>query len=546
MIVDYPFNFTILDRSDSESIIKRVKDSLHLGGSGKRFPSKRVLLSMISGSVNKCCPLELIIIKDYTQFVEHTADILAVSKGYTSFKENNHLMDYDDLLVNLRRLLSESAFALDEICSQFHYLLVDEYQDTNLIQAELVSLLGSHHKNIMAVGDDAQSIYSFRGADYENIMQFPEQYPGADVIKLEQNYRSSQAILSLTNAVISQAKTRYTKQLFSTLPTYELPLLCTVSSQQEEARMAVDNIQHLISQGIPKENIAVLFRSGFDSYNIEVELLSRNIDFHKRGGIKFTDSAHVKDMLAFFRLLLNDCDKLSWTRILLMLQKVGPKTVCKILSTVLAANTPFFSLHRYPSKAKWAGDLHALADMLISLRRSGLSLVQRFDLIMTWYEPIFQRIYPDDYLKRLHDLDYVRTLASEYFDVESFLDHTALDPPDSVDSSSDESKLVLSTIHSSKGLEWDAVFVLGLADGLFPRKDVGEDLEEERRLFYVASTRAKQVLYLMYPKLIRTYDGKITSAPLTPFLSGIDSSLYWEIQSSTVRNYLEREGSTAA
>lgn len=526
----FPSDFTIIDRGDSEGIINHIRTSLNLAGPGKRFPAKRVLFNIFSGATNKSYPVEEMIIREHTHLVEYTEDMLSVLREYRAFKESNRLMDYDDLLLNLRRLLSESDIAHDRICSQFRYILVDEYQDTNLIQAEIVSLLGSDHCDIMAVGDDAQSIYSFRGADYENIMEFPDKYPDARIIRLEQNYRSCRPVLSLTNAVIAQAENRYTKELFSDIPGNDLPLLYTVPSEKDEARVVAGNIEQLISSGTPRENIAVLFRSGFHSYNIELELLSRNIDFDKRGGMKFTESAHVKDLLAFFRLLLNTFDNLSLTRILLMLEKVGPKTVGKILSSVLGQDDPLLALREYRSKAKWSENLRALAETLLALRIPGLTVVERFDLVMKWYEPVFERIYHDDYPRRRHDLEYVRTLASEYYDIQSFIDDTALDPPESSESSDrtdKDKKLVLSTIHSAKGLEWDVVFIIGLADGLFPRQNAESgELEEERRLLYVAATRAKRRLYLMYPELIRTPDRKYHQAALTPFLADIDSSLY--------------------
>ncbi|WPD22847.1 MAG: ATP-dependent helicase [Candidatus Electrothrix scaldis] len=530
----FPSDFTIIDRGDSEGIINHIRTSLNLAGAGKRFPAKRVLFNILSAAVNKSYPVQDIIMREHTHLVEYTHDILAVHREYQAFKENNRLMDYDDLLVNLRRLLSESDIAQERICSQFRYILVDEYQDTNLIQAEIVGLLALEHNNIMAVGDDAQSIYSFRGADFENIMQFPDQYPGAQTIKLEQNYRSVRPILALTNAVIAQAETRYTKELFSDIPGKELPLLYKVSSEKDEARLVASTIHELITAGTPQENIAVLFRSGFHSYNLEIELLAKNIDFDKRGGMKFTESAHVKDVLAFFRLLLNAYDNLSLTRILLMLEKVGPKTVGNILSTVLDHKDPIAALKEYKSRSKWIGNLHALADMLLKLRAPGLTVVARFDLVMTWYEAAFERIYHDDYPKRRHDLEYVRTLAAEYYDIQSFIDDTALDPPEVTEATTNQDpkkkKLVLSTIHSAKGLEWDVVFLIGLADGLFPRQNADdEELEEERRLLYVAATRAKQQLFLMYPELIRTPDRKYHQASLSPFLQQVSPRLYEKV-----------------
>ena len=529
-LLGFPSDFTIIDRGDSEGIINHIRTSLNLAGSGKRFPSKRILFNIFSGAANKSYPVEELIIREHTHLVEYIPDILSVFNEYGNFKENNRLMDYDDLLLNLRLLLSESDRARERICSQFRYVLVDEYQDTNLTQADIAGFLALHHNNITAVGDDAQSVYSFRGADYRNIIEFPDRYPGTDVITLERNYRSCRPVLSLTNAIIARAETRYAKELHSDIESAELPVLYTASSEKDEARVAAEKIRELISSGMPRENIAVLFRSGFHSYHIELELLARNIDFDKRGGMKFTESAHVKDVLAFFRLLLNTYDRLSLTRILLMLEKVGPKTVGNILSSVLEENDPIVALREYKSKSKWIDSLYHLAETLLGLRAPGLTVVERFDLIMRWYEPVFERIYHDDYPKRRHDLEAVRTLASEYYDIQSFIDDTALDPPESSDSSSDRKengKLVLSTIHSAKGLEWDTVFIIGLADGLFPRANAEyEELEEERRLLYVAATRAKHHLYLMHPELIRTPDRKYHQAALSPFLEDVDPHLY--------------------
>ncbi|MCI5219146.1 MAG: ATP-dependent helicase, partial [Candidatus Electrothrix sp. LOE2] len=460
-------------------------------------------------------------------------------------KQAQDQLSFDDLLTRLEAALQGEAGGrlARSIGRRFPVIMVDEFQDTDPLQyrifaavhraaaAEHASSTADKTPGLFLIGDPKQAIYSFRGADYQNIMEFPDKYPGTDIIMLEQNYRSVRPVLALTNAVIAQAESRYTKQLFSDIPSDELPLLYTVPTEKDEARAVAGKIQHLIADGMPRENIAVLFRSGFHSYNIELELLSRNIDFDKRGGMKFTESAHVKDVLSFFRLLLNAYDNLSLTRILLMLEKVGPKTVGSILSSVLQENDPVLALRQYRSKSKWCRNLHSLADMLIKLRSPGFTVVERFDLIMTWYEAVFERIYYDDYPKRRHDLEYVRTLAAEYYDIRSFIDDTALDPPDSVASDRDkDKKLVLSTIHSAKGLEWDAVFIIGLADGLFPRQNAeSEELEEERRLLYVAATRAKKRLFLMHPELIRTPDRKYHHAALSPFLFDVDHSLYEKV-----------------
>lgn len=522
--------FTIIDRGDAEGIITLLRNSLGLSGADKRFPGKRIILNLLSGAVNKSIDLEELIFDTQHHLVKFTDDILNIRKEYAAFKLNNGLMDYDDLLVNWRRLLSKSPRARQEIASQFRHILVDEYQDSNLIQAQIVRLLAHGHDNVMAVGDDAQSIYSFRGADFYNIMRFSEQFPGAAIIKLEQNYRSVQPILALTNAVIARAEEKYSKKLFSEIKGKEKPLLYSARNEGAEARFVVEKIKKLLDTGMPSREIAVLFRSGFHSYKLEMELAAHSLDFEKRGGMKLTEAAHIKDVLSFLRVLINPWDKLSWNRILLQLDKVGPKTARKILDTITTQDQPIQALGEYKSTAKWNDALKQLAAALARMYDLNLSPSAVFDLVTEYYQPVFERIYHDDYPKRYRDLEQLGVLISGYRDLQSFVDDTALDPPESAvgAAESDSEKLILSTVHSAKGLEWNTVFIIGLAEGHFPHQKTvpGEQWEEERRLLYVAATRAEKRLFLSYPRTIMTPDRKFLNALMSPFLREINPGLY--------------------
>ncbi len=528
----FPPGFTIIDRGDAEGIINLLKSSLGLAGAGKRFPSKRIIMNLMSGAINKARPLEELVFENHIHLSEFVDDFHTIRDHYNQFKLDHGLMDYDDLLVNWQRLLAESDTAGAEISGRFQYILVDEYQDTNLIQAEIVRLLARDHDNVMVVGDDAQSIYSFRGADFYNIMRFPNQFPGTKVIKLEQNYRSTQPILSLTNSIIEQAEEKFTKSLFTEIEGGVRPEVFSGGSEAIEARFVVDSIDKLLKEGTPKNEIAVLFRSGFHSYKLEMELTSRYLEFEKRGGLKLTESAHIKDALSFLRIQVNPWDNLSWNRILLQLDKVGPKTAQKILSTISENDNPAKALATYKPAPSWKQGFTQLLELLQRLQDSNLTPGGQFDLIMEYYQPIFEKIYHDDYPKRSKELEHIRALIGGYGDLQSFVDDTALDPPESgaaeQNTTPEEGRLILSTIHSAKGLEWNAVFVIGLAEGRFPHQNAvpGEQWEEERRLLYVAATRAKKQLFLTYPRQLMTPDRKLRHAVMSPFLREINPGLY--------------------
>jgi len=524
-------NFTIIDRGDAEGIVNLIKSSLGMAGAGKRFPSKRVIMNLISGAINKSTSIEQLVYRDHIHLSEFLNDFYTIAKHYRQFKIDHGLLDYDDLLIDWKRLLLESEQARHDLSTRFQHILVDEYQDTNLLQAEIVRLLAYRHDNVMVVGDDAQSIYSFRGADFSNIMRFPEQFPGTKIVKLEENYRSTGPILQLTNAIIAKAEKKFTKTLFTSITGGERPQVVTAPNEAAEARYVVQAIQQRVDDGIPLREIAVLFRSGFHSFKLEIELASHGFDFDKRGGLKLTESAHIKDLLSFFRVVINPWDNLSWNRILLQLEKVGPKTVHKILQTIRDTDAPIAALAAYRPGPTWKTQFEQLTHTLQRLSDPVLTPSDQFDLAMTYYEPVFEKIYYDDYPKRRKELDQIKALIAGYGDLQSFVDDTALDPPETGAGESvspDEQRLILSTIHSAKGLEWDTVFVIGLAEGRFPHQNAapGEQWEEERRLLYVAATRAKKHLVLTYPRELITPDRQQMRAAMSPFLREISPGLY--------------------
>jgi len=541
--IGFGSSFTIIDRSDSEGIVNLLKSSLGLGKKDKRFPSKRAVINMISGSVNRSIDLEGLVEEQYAHLSEHLEDILTLQKHYQEFKFDHGLMDYDDLLVNWKRLLEESPEVQLAISERFSHIMVDEYQDTNLIQADIIRLAAHTHKNVMVVGDDSQSIYSFRGADFYNIMRFPKVFSDTRIIKLEENYRSTQPILSLTNDIIRNAAEKYTKTLFTSIEGDLRPMIFAGRDEREEAAFIVRTINKLLAKGVELQDIAVLFRSSFHSYKLELALGSENLEYEKRGGQKLTESAHMKDMIAFLRVLVNPQDTLSWNRILLQLEKVGPATAHKISSTIAKAADALQALKDYPAGKTWKDSFAKLVQLFVDLHNGSLSPAALFEISLTYYQPIFERLYSDDFPKRQKDLDQLKSIMGSYEDLQSFIDDTTLDPPEeSGKGSQGTERLILSTIHSSKGLEFEAVFVIGVADGRFPHASAtfGEQWEEERRLLYVAATRAKRYLYLTYPRQMMTVDRQFRRVGMSPFLSELSGGLFERVteRSSADSDYM--------
>jgi len=414
-------------------------------------------------------------------------------------------MDLDDLLFLFARLLKEDEEARAAIAGRYQYIMVDEFQDTNLVQAEIVRLLARDHQNIMAVGDEAQSIYSFRGASFRNIMDFPKNFPGTQIIRLEENYRSTQPILDLTNFIISQAREKYDKKLFTRRQGKARPRIIPVATEAEQSLFVCARIRELMTAGIDLSRIAVLFRAARYSFNLEVELLRNNIDFVKYGGRKFLEKAHIRDLLAILRVLVNPSDGVSLTRVLLQLEGVGPRRAAEITAWVGGQRRLLTILEEYPGSAQIKARLAPLASLFSEVAAKVVSLKERIDRVWAFYQPIMVGRF-DDYPERSNDINEFLRLAETYTNLNKLLADMALEPPDATgpgrNTSDRNQRLVLSTVHSAKGLEWHTVFVIWASNGRFPAiyaSRAPDELEEERRLMYVAATRAEQNLYFIYP-----------------------------------------------
>lgn len=501
-----PNNFTILDQSDAQDTINLIRTNKGLHKAHKRFPRKAALLEVISKSVNKSQGIERILDEEYPQFIEWEREISGIRDAYAAYKKQNGLLDYDDLLVYLRDLLVSREDIRARLSRAYKYIMVDEYQDTNRLQAYIACLLASEHKNIMVVGDDAQSIYSFRGADFRNIIDFPTLFPGTRQITLEENYRSTQPILDLTNAVISQAREKFDKKLFTRNRGSRVPAFVEVRDEHAQSRFVADKILSLREEGVELGQMAVLFRSGWHSNDLEVELASRNIPFVKFGGSKFVEAAHIKDIMAYLRIAHNLKDEVSWYRALLLEPGIGPK---KAQAFIAQACAPGIPLAEIPA-AGGPPEVLRLVGLLRDVIRAGVPPQEMIRIFLEYYQTHLREKY-DDYHRRANDLDSLMRIAERYRSLESFLTDMALEPPDrsiveAGRKDADDSTLTLSTMHSAKGLEWRAVFLIFIAEGHMPSYLSLEDegsIEEERRLFYVAATRAKEDLFIVKPHLDR-------------------------------------------
>ncbi|MCY4386754.1 MAG: ATP-dependent helicase [Desulfurellaceae bacterium] len=514
--------FTILDRSDSEDAINLIRSRLGLDKKARRFPRKQTIAEIISLAANKTTSVAEVLDSQFPHLFSELDPLSQIEEYYRQYKRERSLLDYDDLLTHLRELLRTHPEVAERLSHTYRYIMVDEYQDTNRLQAEIVRLLAHVHDNVMAVGDDAQSIYSFRGATVRNIFEFPDLFPDTKVIKLEENYRSTQPILDLSNEIILQAKERYTKNLFTKKDSGFQPALIEADSERYQSRFVAQKILELREEGVPLTEMAVLFRSSFHSFDLEIELSKCDLPFVKRGGFKFIETTHVKDVLAHLRVLANPQDAVSWHRVLLLLEGVGPKSSDKILSHVLGGADQIQRLAEYPGRGAVRTEVQKLAAALQTVADPNLQPREQIDLIVQYYLPILKRNQRDDYPKRQKDLEHFSIITERYRSLNRLLSDMALEPPNSsvgdvlATDRDEEGVLTLSTIHSAKGLEWHSVFIIWAVEGRFPSLYNKEDdeLEEERRLMYVAATRAKENLFISYP--INIFDratGMVLSRP---------------------------------
>lgn len=500
--------FTILDQSDAEDMIQVIRQRKIAKEKKGRFPRKGTLLAIYSRRVNSGESLEIILKKLYPWCERWMEELKQIFKEYIDLKKARCVLDYDDLLVFWYYLLTDPQTAAI-IEKRFDHILVDEYQDTNRLQADILVGMRQTNRTIMVVGDDAQSIYSFRAATVHNILAFPELFPGTETILLEQNYRSREPILKTTNALIGQARNRYSKELFSTRTGGDLPELITCVDEEHEADILVGKILSRYEQGVPLHKQAVLFRAGSHSAALELALIKKEVPFRKWGGLKFLEAAHVKDFIAYIKVAENPRDEIAWHRVLLLLEGAGPVAAAKVYAHLAAELFALASLDGAPVTAKIKQQLTPLKNMyaaVLSLPKGEQGLQVELETIGRFYLPLLEKTY-DNPQPRSHDIEHIIALSSSYKSRTTFLTEIALDPPSSTSDLAgppvrDEDYLVLSTIHSAKGCEWDVVYLIHAADGCLPSDmatDSEENIEEELRLTYVAMTRARDYLCVTWP-----------------------------------------------
>ena len=543
---------TVMDSADSASAIQQCKERLKVGKGDRSFPKTQTIIGLLSKARNKEISIGDVLQRDAQHLLPHADALESIGEAYRGYRRQHGLLDYDDLLFELEDLLKGDPEAgreglAERFRERYRYIMVDEYQDTNRVQARLVRLLAGEAGNVMAVGDDAQSIYAFRGADVRNILDFPKLFPGTRVIRLEENYRSTQPVLDVANAVLAPASEGFRKNLFTTkenTPKTPRVRLVRPMSDLTQANVVAARVEELLDRYQAKE-IAVLFRAGYQSYHLEVALSKRGIKFRKYGGLRYAEAVHVKDVVAFVRLAINPLDMPSFERVAGLSKGVGTKTAEKIYH--VAAQGDFDALRKACTKYP---DLWSDMLLLDKLREHNLTPAALIEMVIEHYTPRLQAIFPDDWPRRQQGLSELAHIASAYTDLEQFVADLSLETPeDDADEFDEAGRVVLSTIHSSKGLEWDAVILLDLVEDRFPSRHAlvrPEDFEEERRLMYVACTRAREDLELFVPAtLYSRQNGGNEPATPSPFMRELPFSALEEWQEGYTGRISKRSTSFA-
>lgn len=539
-VLGYGNNFTILDEEDSKDLISLCVKALRIDPKKTRFPSAGVINGLISLSVNTGLPMDQLIAEMKPEFLKIQQELVDIAAAYSERKRRTNAMDFDDLLWQLRRLLKEFPDIRQRLGQQFQYILVDEYQDTNHLQAEIVSLLAEVHKNLLVVGDDAQSIYSFRGADISNILDFPKKYPNVKTFRLEINYRSTQPVLDVANEIIKHNTKQFPKKLQHVRAGSTRPIIVPATSDEQEAEFISQRILELREEGVPLKEMAVLFRAAFHSQALEFELTRRDIPYDFRGGLRFFDRAHIKDVLAHLKLVDNPQDEVAMSRVLRLQVGIGDQTASLIFQTLqdnLGTEEGEHPLRvaidriTVPSRATngWKG-FRGMVESLVDERAGGPENLVR--LVMdSDYREYLKNQYQDAN-DRLQDLEQLALFAGKYTDLSKFLSEVSLQEQFGVAQSGvedhEDERLILSTVHQAKGLEWRTVFVLHMSDQAWPNPRAltePQGIEEERRLFYVAVTRAKEYLYLTYSLASGFRSMSMQLQQPSPFLKEIPDAL---------------------
>ncbi len=531
-LIGVPSNFTIIDNEDTKDIIDLLKTELHLSGkkNGHPFPQKNKIQTIISKSKNLELPISTAIDKFFYESKEFIKEIELINQALFAYKKASNLLDYDDLMEVLRDKLKENKIFRKKLQDDIKYILVDEYQDTNNMQREIVEYIAGEKGKLTVVGDDIQSIYAFRGANFENILRFPQSFPDCKVVKIEENYRSGQGILNFTNEIITNAKIGFKKKLYSKY-TGRKPIIKRFPDAPSEAEYIVDKILEIRTNNLEYSDFAILTRASWHSNYVQAELTKRNIPFIVVGGIKFSERRHIKDIVAFLKITINPLDAVAWHRILQLIDGIG-KIRAKEIVNEIHSNAGRIIFNKF-SNRKYYKELCELEQQFEKVIGRNLLPIQIIDELLKFYKPLLKQI-EDNYEIRLKDIEVFLVIAGKYDDLEKFLADFTLEPPsnryqdeNTPITDNDEKPLVVSTIHSAKGLEWHTVFIPFALDGLIPStRSLGtiQELEEERRLFYVASSRAKKNLYVTMPSYISSWDAVFTKP--SRFLAEIDKENY--------------------
>jgi DNA helicase-2/ATP-dependent DNA helicase PcrA len=530
-VLEYSSNFTIVDKADAGDLIDDCLEEIGILKKDKLFPKKNIIANIRSLAVNRLKSIEETIEESYPYAAEFTPYIRKIVTHYDKKKKEANIMDFDDLLLNWLKLLKTENIR-EKYSQMFRYVLVDEYQDTNRLQFEILKRLSSYHKNILAVGDDAQSIYSFRGADINNLLDFPKTFERAKVFKLETNYRSTPQVLSLANEVITHNLNQFPKKLRAVKEQQELPMAIKAKDVYQQAKFVAQRIMELNREGISLAEMAILFRSRFQALELELELLKRNIPYIVRGGVRFFEQAHIKDVLSYLKILINPRDELAFKRAVSLHKGIGRGYAHKIWGKTVKENKNFADVERELPKRSKEG-FRKFYSILASLKK-----IERPDEaikeILKFYKDhcylTFER--PEE---RILDLEEMAKMATKQPSIRNFLldldSFESFKGETSLSSSDKEEIVVLSTIHQAKGLEWEAVFIIGFSDYEFPHPkslDSKESMEEERRLFYVASTRAKSLLHVIYPEQKYTFKNGLIICRASMFLYELPKDVYEE------------------
>ncbi|MDT7689512.1 MAG: ATP-dependent helicase UvrD/PcrA [Acidobacteriota bacterium] len=559
----YTSSFSILDTEDAKDFLSVCVSEAGVDTKARRFPKAEVLQDIISFATNTDTPISDVIPRRYPFFEPLTEQITRVDRLYIERKRERNVMDYDDLLLNWKRLLEEREEVARIYQEQFEHILVDEYQDTNKLQAEIVDLLAVKHRNVMVVGDDAQSIFAFRGASVEGIYEFPRRYPEARVFRLETNYRSTPEIIAVANVSIASNRRQFTKTLRAARPSQGVaPALVPCRDADQQAAFVASRILELRDEGLALSDVAVLYRSHYHSLELQLELTRRGIPYRVRSGMRFFEQAHIKDVVSYLRLVANPRDELAWKRVLRLIPNVGAATANRVWERIQLAPDPLALVLRGEADAtasrRGAGwtEFRALLEELVRDEVRSSPARQIETVLARGYEDYLANSY-ENAEARLEDLRQLAHYASRYTSTEEFLAELsllstegygsaqALTSEDVVEGGDEDELLTLSSVHQAKGLEWRAVFILWAADGKFPsprslRDAEGE--EEERRLWYVALTRARDQLYITYPLMVTDYSSRQTVLQRpSRFVTEVPPDLYeiWSLEEETTQPALE-------